>query len=116
MASISYPKSKGQNAILSTLLENAVATTNGEWVPVLGFQPFTVQVDGVTTATVEVRGHNGPTKPANTSHGALLKSFTADGMTTIIDPIVWVKSRILAYTSGTISSWLCGYAERQRMP
>jgi hypothetical protein len=109
MASVTYTKAYGRNAINATLLASAIATGNGEWINIHGFQPCTVEITGITNATVVLSGSCQPTKPANSFHGFELREVTTDGAVKVIDPVEWVKARVTVYTSGTISAYLLGY-------
>jgi hypothetical protein len=92
----------------ATLLSAVVATGNGEWVQVAGYTPITVSAEGITTATVDVRGSLAPVKPADATHGFALGSFTTDGALVIENPCEWIKVRVSAYTSGTITAYMLG--------
>lgn len=91
----------------ATMLNGVTATGNGEWVEVNG--KFSVQVSGITTATVQIRGSNQVTKPSDTVHEeALGADITADGITYNSIPVKWAKVRVSAYTAGSISAYLFG--------
>lgn len=99
----------GVFAFAGALLEAAVATGNGEWVEVWGISPISVHVKGITTATVQISISNEPTKPANSDHGiAEGAGITADTMVVVTKPARWMKVRVTAWTSGTISAYFCG--------
>lgn len=92
-----------------TLLDAAVATTNGEWVNVSGWRRMSVHIKGITTATVEVRGSCAPTKPADTGHEVLLGSaLTADTIYEVSAKLKWIKVRMTAWTTGTIYAYVVG--------
>lgn len=93
----------------ATLLTAVTATSDGEWVPLEGLYPFTVHVDGITTATAQLRVSNSPTAPVNTDNEVqYLADITAEGAWAVEIPFRWVKVRISAYTSGTINAYLFG--------
>lgn len=101
----------GHTTLSATLLNGATATGNGEWVNVAGFYPLTIHVKGITTATVEVDGSNEPAQPNDNTHGFKLNDLTADGGVVVDVPVEWVKCRVTAYTSGTISAYMLGSEE-----
>jgi hypothetical protein len=88
----------------AALLTAAAATGNGEWIQLAGDVPATVQITGITTATVEVDGSNAVAQPANNTHGTSLGNVTADGIINVTNPVEWIKARVTAYTSGTINA------------
>ena len=91
------------------LLTNVVAISDGEWVGVDGFYPFTVHIAGITTATVQVRVSNLPTRPADAVHEAQAGfDVIADQVVVVDYPIRWVKCRVSAWTAGTINAYLYG--------
>ena len=93
----------------STLLESVGAQDDGEWVDVSGINPFTVHIDGLTTATMQMRGSNAPNLPDDTTHGIQLGSDIAvDGIYCVAVPIRWFKVRVVAFTSGTITAYFEG--------
>lgn len=107
---VSFTKGHGRNTVRATLLDAVTALTDGEWINVSGYQPGVVQVKGITTANVEVDGSCQPSRPSNTEHGFTLETFTAPGAVRILDPVEWIKVRVVSYTSGTISGYYLGYA------
>lgn len=87
------------------LLDAIAAVDDGVWVEVKGFPRGTVHVSGITTATVEIRGSNAVNKPANTAHEVQIGSnITTDSLVAIDSPVRWIKARISAHTTGTISA------------
>jgi len=106
------PSAKSAGKFLEGVLLNAIVAVNdGDWIDVGGFGNFTVQVKGITTATVKVHGSNNPTKPANTVHDFQIGAdVTADGVVTYAFPVRWIKARVSAWTSGSISAWAIGGA------
>ena len=92
------------------LLTDVVATTNGEWVGVDGFYPFTVHVDGIVDATVQVRVSNLPTRPLDTAHAAQAGlDITGDDQFVVVDyPVRWVKCRVPTWVAGTLNAYLYG--------
>ncbi len=89
------------------LIEGSAATDDGAWVDVRGFRHFSLDVSGITTATVQLRGSNATTKPANNTHGRQIGAdITADGLVSAEIPVRWMKARVSAYTSGTVVAHL----------
>ena len=86
------------------LLDALGATDNGVWIDCLSFTSISIEVSGITTATVLINTSNAATKPANTAHGQLRATFTADGEYTSNNLPRWLKARISPWTSGTISA------------
>lgn len=97
----------GNTVRFCTMLEAVVATDDGVWVDFRGFTLATLQVDGITTAELEVYASNDETRPANNVDGVQVGSdITADGMTTIVGPYSWLKVKVADWTSGTITALL----------
>jgi hypothetical protein len=95
------------------LLTSAVATTNGEWIEVTGLLPISFQVDGITTATIQLRGSSKPTIPSNSSDEYQLGSnITVDGLYSLDAPVRYVKVKVSSYTSGTINVYMVGYSKK----
>ena len=92
------------------LTDAAVATGDGVWVTIGPFrQNINIHVDGITTATVEIDGSSTSSIPANTNHGDQIGgNITADGHISLLEPPRWVKARVTAWTSGTISVYMTG--------
>ena len=102
-------RQSGQH-VSAALLTAAVAATDGIWFNLGGINPVTVEVAGITSATVEIRVSNAQTQPLNTVHerqaGDVIKK---DGVFIIDYPVEWIKARIVSYTSGTIDANLVGF-------
>jgi hypothetical protein len=93
----------------ATLLSAVTATGNGEWIEARGLSRFSVDVSGITTATVQLRGSNAAVKPADNTHERQLGTdFAANGMQHFTSPVKWIKAMVSAYTSGTITVNLHG--------
>ncbi len=86
-----------------TLIDGAVATTDGAWVDVGRYSKCSIHVDGITTATVTINGSNAQTIPADSANGdAIGSSITADGWVSL-DPLPrWLKARVTVWSSGTV--------------
>jgi len=95
--------------IESTLLDGAVAATDGVWLSVNGFHPLSFHISGITSATLQIRGSNAPTRPADSEHGFQLGSdIGSDSLTALDAPVKWIKARISSYVSGTIYCYMIG--------
>lgn len=92
---------------LHQLLEGVTDVDDGVWVDVSFFQKMTLQVSGITTATVQVRGSLDLSKPANNTDGFQIgANITADAVQEITTPVRWLKLKVSAFTTGTISALL----------
>lgn len=101
------PNAAGNDALVSTMLSAIVAVDDGEWIDVLHFSPGALHVQGITDATIELRGSNQPLVPDNDEHGVLIgAALTADGLIEWVGPVHWIKARVSVWVSGTISAWL----------
>src|SRR5262245_57813214 len=94
------------------LLTNQAATTNGEWIDVSGFNQFSLDIRGITTATVEIDLSNEAIRPADTTHGTALNAtpINADQLVMVNVVARWLKVRVPTYTSGTINCYFEGRA------
>lgn len=108
---VNYKSSTGFSVVDAILLNAVTATGNGEWINIEGFHPLSFQISGITTASVQFRGSNNPTKPADASDEFQLGStVTADALVALDAPVKWLKAKVSAYTSGTISVYMVGAA------
>lgn len=106
---ITHDRISGWYTVNATLLNAVTATGDGEWMNIEGFHPLSFHVKGITTASVQIRGSNAPTKPANASDELQLGStVTADALVSLDAPVKWIKAKVSAYTSGTISVYMLG--------
>jgi hypothetical protein len=106
---ITHKRVLGKVTVEATLLDAIVATDNGEWLDVRGLEAWSIQIDGITTATLQIRGSNNPTIPSDSAHGEQLGSdVTVDAIYYTDSPLNWVKVRCSAWTTGTISAYLRG--------
>lgn len=93
------------------LLDTIGALDNGVWISVFEFRSgllHFVTVGGTVGLTVQVRGSNAPTLPANSAHAAQVGSdqvfATATETVLSIDNCPrWIKARVSAWTAGTVS-------------
>lgn len=88
------------------LLDGVVATGPGPWRMAAGIQSPTIQVSGITTATIQVEVSNDKGDPTNVDQDGA--NITADGVQTITAGYRWVRANVSVWTSGTISARLSG--------
>lgn len=101
----------GRYLVYATLLDAVGATSDGAWIAVDGVRPFTIHLDGITTATVQVRGSNLPSKPADNTDGFQVGvDLSANGAIAVDLPLRWLKVKITDWTEGDISAYLVGEA------
>lgn len=107
------------DAIQITMLDAVTASSLGQWVDVIAFNEGVVQVSGITTATVNVRGYNiGTAVPANSVTGYVMgANVTASGDNVVMigagagtgaagQMPRFLKVDCSAYTGGTITAAL----------
>ena len=83
---------------ITVLQDAAVAIGNGTAVRPVGAKGCLI-VSGITTATIKVEvSHD------DITYEQLGADITADGATTIDTPAIYLRARISAWTSGTISA------------
>lgn len=88
------------------LLTDQAAATSGEWVNIAGWEA-SIEVEGITTATVQIRGSNRKVQPASSFDGFQLGSdITADKCVALDAPVTWIKVMISSWTGGTINAYL----------
>lgn len=107
---VNVVKSLGVQTVDAHLIDDAVATGNGEWIDARGLTNYSFHTSGITTGTVVYSGSNAATKPAAATHGIALGSVTADGIDTFTTPVRWLKARVSAWTTGTFVTYLHGQA------
>jgi len=88
---------------LQYLIDAKAATDDGFWIDTHGYDQYSIQVDGITTATVTINSSNAITKPANSDHQVQRVSLTSDGERTDVVMPRWLKARISVWTAGTIT-------------
>jgi hypothetical protein len=87
-----------------TLIDAAVAIADGVWMDSMDFFQGSIDVTIVTTATVQVRGSDAPTIPANATHGNQVGSdITTSGQYSILNCPRWLKARVSAWTAGAVT-------------
>lgn len=93
------------------LLVDAVSTTDGTWMYLKGRHPVTVTIEGTFVGTVQVLVSNNPTQPLDSFNAAPRPDgidHTEPSVITIDAAYWWVKVRVSAYTSGSISAFILG--------
>lgn len=84
----------------------AAATNNGVWIDSGAFDTGSIDVVISNTATVQIRGSDAPTRPADTAHGNQIGTdITASSIYSIQQPPRWLKARVSAYTNGQVDVW-----------
>ena len=88
------------------LLTNAAAVSNGEWIDISGMRIVTMDIRGITSATVEVDGSNAEARPADNTHGQKLNGtdITVDQVVVVTMPLRWLKVRVVSFVSGNIQA------------
>lgn len=85
------------------LIDDAEATADGVWLDVGRYAKASIQIAGITTATVDIRGSNAEAKPADNTHGTIIGSAVTADTFASVDPLPrWIKARVTAWTSGTV--------------
>jgi len=99
-------QNQGRFTNRETLLNAVTATNTGTWTRAHRMHPFTVVVSGSFSATVKVYVANSASAPSDSDHDfpQLGDDMTAPGVVHSDGPYEWVKVRVSAYTSGTISA------------
>lgn len=102
-----------QNGVATTLQSAATATGNGTAANVAGASRLTVDLNGITTATVTWEGSLDGTNYRGVSmakqDGTLAATATVDGvyyLPAAFPALRLFRARISAYTSGTINAIL----------
>lgn len=106
-----YHPSDLANGVQATLQSGATATGNGTAANVYGARRLTVDLNGITTATVTWEGSLDGTNYRGISlanqAGTLAATATADGvyyLPAAYPSLKLFRARISAYTSGTINA------------
>lgn len=90
------------------LLDGANATESGTWIRTETLKAASVEIYGTFSGTVQLRGTN-QLNPASSDDGFQFGSnITAPGQAVLTMPCRWVKAKVTAYTSGSISAILHG--------
>lgn len=88
------------------LLTDQASATSGEWINLAGWEA-SIEVEGITTATVQLRGSNHKGQPANSYDGFQIGSdITTDKLVALDAPVTWIKAMVSSWTGGTINSYL----------
>jgi hypothetical protein len=97
----------GRTIVRAQLLTNVAAINDGEWIDVSGLNQLSLDIRGITSATVQLRGSNELTRPADNTHGNQLGAdTTTDGFVIVSATVRWMKLRVSTYVSGTINAYL----------
>ena len=91
---------------LVTLLNGVTDNTDGTWTKIRGLPRFSIEITGISDATVVVNVSNSPTQPAAAAHRIEAASVTEDQGVVVVGPWVWVKVRVTGYVGGTIYAHL----------
>lgn len=93
------------------LLDGATTTDSGAWIDVRGYKALSVDVAYSTTvgtaspATIQLRGSNATTKPANTTNGAQLGAdVTATSIVGITTPVRWLKAMVSSWSTSIVTA------------
>lgn len=94
------------------MTDDVAAVDDGVWVDVGKFaKQMELEIKGITTATVQLRGDSGTSKPLDSVHGDQLGvSVTSNGRLEVTFPPRWIKTRISVWTAGTIKITMTGSA------
>lgn len=93
-----------KRAINVTLIDAAAATDDGTWIDTMDFAEGSIDVTISATATAQIRGSDAATKPADNTHGNQIGSdITSSGQYSIVNCPRWLKARVSAFTSGTVT-------------
>lgn len=96
---INLQTERGENIVL---VDAATGVDDGVWVDTSEFENGSIEVTIAATATVQIRGSNAITKPANNTHGTQIGTdITAAGMFAIEHCSRWTKGRVTAATGAT---------------
>ncbi len=105
---VDHKRVSGQTITTATLLDGVGAVAEGEYINTEGLATFTIDVSGITTATVNIWGSNDAAHPTDSGEERELDSIIADELLSFTGPISWVKARCSAWTAGTITAILKG--------
>jgi hypothetical protein len=91
------------------LLDGLSAQDNGDWLDVEGYGKKTIEVIISNSAAVQVYVSNAPTKPLNTEdHIKVGADVSASALIELTSPVRWLKAKVSAWTSGTVSAYVNG--------
>lgn len=100
---------QGTTLFYATLLEEASGIINGEWHYVAGVQPLSISVRGIVGDMVQIWGSLSPEEPATLDDPHLLHpNFTEDTLAVLEAPVQWIKAKVSAWNTGTITVRLFG--------
>jgi len=112
--SAQYNTSEGTNVAVFHCVDAQAQTIEAYWIDVHDYDELSLEVAGITAATIQVRGTNrtvssdpGLGVPVDTFDGFQIGSdITTDGATTITAVPFFVKIMITAWTEGAIDVYL----------
>jgi hypothetical protein len=85
------------------LIDAAASTDNGVWIDTGQLDHGSIHIIIATTATVQIRGSDAATVPANATDGYQVGSdVTATGGFDISNLPRWLKAKVSAWTSGQV--------------
>lgn len=112
------------NAALHVVLTDAAAATgNGVWVDVSDYATGVIECTASLVSTVEIDGDCNTTRPADSANGyplltaivnpappttgiVVISPADAATATTLRQMPRWIKTRVTAWTSGTVNCWM----------
>jgi hypothetical protein len=87
-----------------TLIDAAAGTADGVWIDAMDFAEGSLDVTISATATVQIRGSDAATTPADNTHGTQIGSdITSSSQASIVCCPRWLKARVSSFGSGTIT-------------
>jgi hypothetical protein len=87
-----------------TLIDAATALADGVWIDTMDFAEGSIDITISATATVQIRGSDAATQPADNTHGNQLGTdFTASGQASLVCAPRWLKARVSSFGSGTVT-------------
>lgn len=97
-----------RETVVLEAIVGAVAASDGMgWFDTSGYKQAVVHIEGITTATVQIRGSNQAAMPGATDDEVLLISeVTADAMSIVTAVPRWMKIMVSAWTTGTINVYV----------
>lgn len=100
---------------LSTIFDAETGTSDGEWQDTAGYEAMSFEVSGINGETLQIRASNQPEMLTPADDGAQLGSnITADGIYSIVTPVVQVKVMITVGGAGSVSVYFLGVPKKTR--
>lgn len=89
-----------------TLLENVSSSTNGFWVPILGYYPVSITVEGTFSAQVFILASNAENPPSDSFVDCPILGdpggFQQAGMMLVNYPWKFLKAQVTNFSGGLI--------------